>query len=155
MVPGDDARAPSGTPRHAPEGSDAARGLVVDLRFRADDPQQAVLLLGRLREAVGVLSAFDGFIDGVVGRATDDGLLLMVALSWRAVGDYRRALSSYDVKVSVVPLLSTAVDEPSAFEVLHERDSAGSRDAAGALAEDAGRVSLGSAAAPFVPPLPS
>jgi hypothetical protein len=37
------------------------------------------------------------------------------------VGSYRRALSSYDVKVTAVPLLSLAYDEPSAFEVMHSR----------------------------------
>jgi hypothetical protein len=37
---------------------------------------------------------------------------------WRDVGSYRRALSSYDVKVGAVPILSRAIDEPSAFEAL-------------------------------------
>lgn len=137
------------------QGQAVSAALVVDLRFRAEDPEQAAALVSRLREALATLSTYDGFVDAAIGRATDDGLLLLVSLRWRHVGDYRRALSSYDVKVSVVPLLSTAVDEPSAFEVLHERDATGARDASGALAEDAGRVSLGSAAAPFVPPLPS
>ena len=132
-----------------------AAALVVDLRFRAEDPQQAATLVPRLRGAVATLSGYDGFVDAVIARATDDGLLILMSLRWRHVGDYRRALSSYDVKVSVVPLLSMAVDEPSAYEILHERDASGACDASGALAEDAGQVSLGSAAAPFVPPLPS
>jgi hypothetical protein len=34
------------------------------------------------------------------------------------VGAYRRALSSYDVRVGAVPLLSRALDEPSAYETL-------------------------------------
>jgi hypothetical protein len=34
------------------------------------------------------------------------------------VGAYRRALSSYEVKMTVVPLLSRALDEPSAFEII-------------------------------------
>lgn len=134
---------------------DVSSALIVDLRFRAGDAQRAATLVSELRAAVALLSSFDGFVDGLIGRATDDGLLVSLTLRWRQVGDYRRALSAYDVKVSVVPLLSTAVDEPSAFEVLHERDASGSRDTSGALAEDADRVSLGSAAAPFVPPLPS
>ena len=37
---------------------------------------------------------------------------------WENVGAYRRALSSYDVKLQAVPLLSRAVDEPSAYEVV-------------------------------------
>ena len=39
---------------------------------------------------------------------------------WRDVGSYRRALSSYDVKVGAVPLLSRAIDEPSAYETLED-----------------------------------
>jgi hypothetical protein len=37
---------------------------------------------------------------------------------WEHVGAYRRALSAYDVKLNAVPLLSRAVDEPSAYEVV-------------------------------------
>jgi len=34
------------------------------------------------------------------------------------VGSYRRALSPYDVKMAAVPLLSEAIDEPTAYEDL-------------------------------------
>ena len=37
---------------------------------------------------------------------------------WEHVGAYRRALSAYDVKLHAVPLLSRALDEPSAYEVV-------------------------------------
>ena len=37
------------------------------------------------------------------------------ATRWKDVGSYRRALSSYDVKMAAVPTLSRAVDEPSAY----------------------------------------
>ena len=42
----------------------------------------------------------------------------MLVTRWQDVGSYRRALSSYDVKVGAVPLLSRAIDEPSAYEPL-------------------------------------
>ena len=35
---------------------------------------------------------------------------------WEGPGAYRRALSSYDVKLAAVPTLSRAIDEPSAYE---------------------------------------
>jgi hypothetical protein len=38
------------------------------------------------------------------------------------VGSYRRALSAYDVKVTAVPLLSQAIDEPSAYELVGDAD---------------------------------
>ena len=42
----------------------------------------------------------------------------MLTTRWDSVGTYRRALSSYDVKLAAVPTLSRALDEPSAYEVV-------------------------------------
>ena len=83
-------------------------------RFRADE----TALRADLEAALGVLSAQVGFEDGRVGRSVDDPSLWVMVTRWRDVGSYRRALSSYDVKVGAVPLLSRAIDEPSAFEDL-------------------------------------
>ncbi len=67
---------------------------------------------------VNQLAVRAGFVAGTVGRALDDPTLWVLATSWENVGAYRRALSSYDVKMFVVPLLSHALDEPSAYEVI-------------------------------------
>ena len=53
-----------------------------------------------------------------LARALDDPTLWVLTTRWDNVGAYRRALSSYDVKLQAVPLLSRAVDEPSAYEVV-------------------------------------
>jgi hypothetical protein len=127
-------------------------GFVALLRFRTRD---VAGLMALLREAVTLLAMKEGFVDARVSRAIDDGALVTLELSWDTVGSYRRALSSYDVKVQVVPIMSQALDEPTAFEVLHVRDATGAADATGALAADAGTVSLGSASADVVPPAPS
>jgi len=127
-------------------------GFVALLRFRTRD---VAGLMALLREAVTLLATKEGFVDARVSRAIDDGALVTLELSWDTVGSYRRALSSYDVKVQVVPIMSQALDEPTAFEVLHVRDARGAADATGALAADAGTVSLGSASADVVPPAPS
>ena len=87
--------------------------LVVN-RFRADDAG----FDAELREVVAVLAAQPGFESGDLGRNVDDPSLWVMVTRWRDVGSYRRALSSYDVKVGAVPLLSRAIDEPSAFEDL-------------------------------------
>lgn len=127
-------------------------GFVALLRFRSRD---VAGLMALLRESVSLLATKEGFVDARVSRAIDDGALVTLELSWDTVGSYRRALSSYDVKVQVVPIMSQALDEPTAFEVLHVRDARGAADATGALAADAGTVSLGSASADVVPPAPS
>jgi quinol monooxygenase YgiN len=53
-----------------------------------------------------------------VARAIDDPATFCVVSQWDDVGSYRRALSNFEVKIAAVPLLATAADEPSAFEVL-------------------------------------
>ena len=85
--------------------------LVVN-RFRDDDPAFRT----ELEAALAVLASQSGCDDGRLGRNVDDPGLWVMVTRWRDVGSYRRALSSYDVKVGAVPLLSRAIDEPSAFE---------------------------------------
>jgi hypothetical protein len=74
--------------------------------------------LARASAALRALAARPGWRSGRIGRATDDGSLWVLSTEWDSVGAYRRALSAYDVKVEAVPLLSEAVDEVSAYEVL-------------------------------------
>ena len=62
------------------------------------------------------LSRCRGFLDGETGRNLDDPTLWTLVTRWEDVGSYRRALSSYDVKLRAVPLLSRAIDEPTAYE---------------------------------------
>ena len=127
-------------------------GFVAIVRFRSDAVPE---LMARLRDAVALLAQQGGFVHARVSRAIDDGALIVVELGWDTVGSYRRALSSYDVKVQVVPLISAAIDEPTAFEVLHAHDDSGVVDASGALAADADTVSLGGASTAYAPPAPS
>ena len=109
--------------------------------------------LDAAQAAMAVLSGARGFLDAAVGRAADDGELFVIVTRWADVGSYRRAVSGTAAKMTVVPLLSTAVDEPSAFEVLGSvgGPSAWSVDGPSALAADAGWTRLGEAAAPVVP----
>ena len=73
-----------------------------------------------------------GYADGQLGRNVDDPTLWMMVTRWQDVGSYRRALSSYDVKVGAVRLLSRAIDEPSAYEPLDgELNESRSRENAG------------------------
>jgi hypothetical protein len=69
-----------------------------------------------LEAAVAVLARQQGFRSGELGRNLDDPSLWVLVTRWDDVGSYRRALSAYDVKLSVVPILSRALDEPSAYE---------------------------------------
>lgn len=88
--------------------------LVVN-RFRVPE-DSAVGFRSDLEAAHALLAARPGYVDGHAGRNVDDPELWVLTTRWESVGAYRRALSSYDVKVGAVPLLSRAVDEPSAYE---------------------------------------
>lgn len=127
--------------------------MLVVTRHRVDADPEA--FLAQASQALDALSARPGFVTGAVGRAADDPQLWAVTTRWVHVGAYRRALSAYDVKVRAVPLLSTAVDEPSAFELLAEvtGDAAVPATPRGRSdrAVDAASVALGSAAAAAVP----
>ena len=93
--------------------------MIVVNRFRAEPGTASAEELRRgLHEALDALGRRPGFVEGTVGRNVDDPDLWLLSTRWENVGSYRRALSSYDVKVGAVPLLSRAIDEPSAYELL-------------------------------------
>jgi Antibiotic biosynthesis monooxygenase len=99
--------------------------------------------LGRARTALSAVAGRPGWRSGEVGRSVDDPGLWVITTQWADVGSYRRALSAYEVKVAAVPLLSQAIDEPTAFELLTDTDRT-------AIAADAATVGIGGAAAPAV-----
>lgn len=104
----------------------AHTGPVIVVTRHRIEPGCGPDFLAAARAALSVLAGRPGFRDGTLGRATDQADLWVLTTRWRDVGSYRRALSGYDAKLVVVPLLSTAVDEPSAFEVLYEVGAEGS-----------------------------
>ena len=91
--------------------------MLVVSRFRVP-VADGEALRAELAEAHAVLAERPGYVDGRVGRNLDDPTLWVLTTRWENVGAYRRALSSYDVKLRAVPLLSRAVDEPSAYELV-------------------------------------
>jgi len=91
--------------------------VIVVNRFRVREEAAEGFREG-LRAALASLAARPGYVDGTVGRNVDDPTLWVLTTRWSGAGSYRRALSSYDVKVAAVPLLSTALDEPSAYETV-------------------------------------
>lgn len=72
----------------------------------------------RAHTAIRALADCDGFIRAQFGRAADDPRYWCLVTEWRSVGAYRRALSSFQVKLDATPLLAEAAQDPSAYEVL-------------------------------------
>ena len=91
--------------------------LLVVNRFRVDETG-AEAFRRDVHVALAALAERPGYVDGHVGRNVDEPDLWLLTTAWTNVGSYRRALSAYDVKTTAVPLLSKAVDEPSAYETV-------------------------------------
>lgn len=81
-------------------------------------PEQVEEFRAGLERARAALADRPGYASGSIGCNLDDQSLWALVTTWENVGAYRRALSAYDVKLHAVPLLSRAVDEPSAYEVV-------------------------------------
>lgn len=81
------------------------------------------------RAAADLLRGRDGFVSADLGRNLDEPTLWTLTTRWRDVGSYRRALQGNEAKMVVVPLLSLAIDEPSAYD---DADLVGENRARGA-----------------------
>jgi quinol monooxygenase YgiN len=89
--------------------------VIVLNRFRVPEPDTDTFL-DQGRAAVRVLSERPGFVSADLGRNLDDPALWTITTRWQNVGSYRRALQGFESKMVVVPLLSLAIDEPSAYD---------------------------------------
>jgi quinol monooxygenase YgiN len=94
--------------------------LIVLMRFVVPDVGADDFAIAA-RAAADLLSEQAGCTSVQLGRATDDVTRWTLTSHWESVGSYRRALSSFEVKLAAVPLLSQAIDEPTAYEVLYQR----------------------------------
>jgi quinol monooxygenase YgiN len=89
--------------------------MIAIARFSVPTAQSADFR-AQIERALEVFSQRDGFISGDYGQNLDENELWTLVTHWKNVGSYRRSLSSTQVKMEVVPLLSTAIDEPGAYE---------------------------------------
>jgi len=89
--------------------------VIVIARFQVPD-DRAVHFLRSAQAAAEVLRAKPGLTSLDLAQNLDDRELWTITTRWSGVGDYRRALSGLDAKTVVVPLLSLAIDEPTAYE---------------------------------------
>lgn len=123
--------------------------FTVVTRYRVEDLEAWI---PTAREALAPLASQQLCLGADICAAIDDPQLALIITRWASVGDYRRAMSSFDVKMYTVPMLSQSIDEPTTFEVLHHCDPEGAIDFVSARALDADSIGLGAAAADQVPP---
>ncbi len=77
---------------------------------------QAVGFQVQAGAAVDLLRTKPGLVAAELVQNLDDPELWALVTSWENVGSYRRALGGFESKMTIVPLLSLAIDEPSAFD---------------------------------------
>lgn len=70
---------------------------------------------GRARQVVAFFAGCEGCLGAELLRNLDDPQLWTITSRWVNTGSYRRAFNGYEAKVLLVPLLSEAIDEPSAY----------------------------------------
>ena len=97
--------------------------MLVVTRYRVDVDEQTSFL-SRAQAALAALGDRAGFLDGQIGRNVDDDGLWTLTTRWIDIGSYRRALGGFEVRTTAVPLLSLALDEPTAYEVLLRQSAA-------------------------------
>jgi hypothetical protein len=64
------------------------------------------------------LASRPGHITTRLAQALDDPSMWVLVSEWENVGSYRRALSSYDVKMASGILMGAVVNEPTAYEIV-------------------------------------
>jgi quinol monooxygenase YgiN len=88
--------------------------MIAIARFKVPAAQSSDIR-AQLERALKAFSERDGFLSGDFGQNLDENDLWTLVTHWQNVGSYRRALSSTTIKMEVVPLLATAIDEPGAY----------------------------------------
>ena len=109
-------------------------------------PHEMPTWIESAKSAIEPLAACAGCLGTEIGLATDEADLAVVVSKWENVGAYRRALSNFEVKMHSIPFLSTAVDESSAFELIHRNVNGETTEFEAARAIDADEIGLGNAA---------
>jgi quinol monooxygenase YgiN len=109
----------------------------------------------RARRAIELLTAQPGCRQATLARATEDGQTWLLVAEFESVNAYRRALSPFDVREHVVPLLSepdrSGTGGPSTFESLLIGADGVVTERPSVIAADAGEVGVGGAAGPAQP----
>lgn len=87
--------------------------MIVVNRFRVEGQEPTA----PLRALMAAFGESTGHVSSELGRNLDDSDLWVLITRWADVGSYRRALSGYDVKMALLPMMAWMIDEPSAYEL--------------------------------------
>ena len=89
------------------------------MRFRTSDPAR---FRPAAEEAHALLAVQKGYLDGWLGCNVDDPELWVLTTLWEGPGAYRRGLGAFEVRARAWGTLGAAIDEPTAYELVHPGD---------------------------------
>ncbi|WP_420175171.1 antibiotic biosynthesis monooxygenase family protein [Luteococcus sp. OSA5] len=93
--------------------------MIVINRFRVPAASQSAFR-AQADAAVQLFETKPGLLSIDLVQNLDDQDLWSLVTRWENVGSYRRALGGYESKMTIVPLLSLSIDEPSAYDTAEE-----------------------------------
>lgn len=85
-------------------------------RFIVPDETAAAAFAANAARLRTAFEARPGHVRTRFGRALEDPARWVLVSEWTGVGPWRRALSAYDVRVEVMPLMAQAENEPAVYE---------------------------------------
>lgn len=95
--------------------------LVARLR-PSDDPDA---FQADVERAIGALAARPGHLRTRLARGLEEPSSWVLVSEWENVGSYRRALSSYDVRMASGVLMGAVVDSSTAYESVVDSSGGG------------------------------
>jgi quinol monooxygenase YgiN len=87
---------------------------------RLRPPEDVAVFRCEVEAALAAMATRPGHISSRLAQALDDPAVWVLISEWVNVGSYRRALSSYDVRMASVALMGAVIDEPTAYDVVSE-----------------------------------
>ena len=113
--------------------------MLLICRFDVAPPDEASFT-ERARHALALLTRAPGCLHGQLSRAIEEPSRWVLTVQFSSASAYRRALSPFEVREQVVPLLALAlVDQPTTYETLAEAESGAVTDHLSLLAPDRAR----------------
>ncbi|MCP2165192.1 antibiotic biosynthesis monooxygenase family protein [Goodfellowiella coeruleoviolacea] len=115
-------------------------------------PEQREGFVRRAEHALRLLTAQPGCVRAALGQATEAADRWVLTAEFASVVAYRRALSPFEVREHVVPLLAEALtDQPAAYETVLSASAGAVREQPSLLAADADTVRRDQAGGPAAP----
>jgi quinol monooxygenase YgiN len=90
---------------------------------RLRPPGDVEAFRAEVRQAVEAMASRPGHVVTRLAQSLDDPSLWVLVSEWVNVGSYRRALSSYDVRMASGVLMGAVVNEPTAYEVVETKSA--------------------------------